>query len=965
MGKEQVQQLVQDPEFRGLSEDEQIALMERVAQDDPRSQMPPTQSSPSFMEPISHAIESYNRNIGDPFRGLLAAPFTGGYKPTTGADLFGAEQALEERGPLAATIRKTAGDFVDPLALAPLVTGLPGFMRGVKEGPPAVTRLMPNIGAPPTTVTGPAGAIPGGSPLGAVPNLLREALTPLGSRVEAPRTVAGDVIGDVGQMRLDAPQMPSLVGQNYDDILQGPLKPPSGTLPPAAVDITRDTGLWSKENALRQQAEVNQWYSQYQDQFVKPTLGDSPIIPPEVKKLNERGLYSKIFGDAISNLAGVHPVGREAANLWLKVRDQVEQQTVQGLNSWERQMDKIFGARQMFSRQQLNPMSHYETQGMWNLSKDEMDEMVNYIYSSGRVKPKGAEQLESAPFSLESIHAKKIMEAGDAFFAATRDASSHPGVRELEVFDKLTGEWKPMGEPNMFFPQIPVSEKALQLQGRAFNEAFTRWREHNPNGTHSEFKRALHSRSGDVRGYAGLEMGRLFDAEAVAKAEGTTIAQTLRKHGYVSDPRQALFNYLYGAYGAGERKLAEPIWKHHENQLQVMTHDPDEQKWLSKMFSHMRGTDTETMDRMYGGTVSAFNNLTNAGLLQYSMPMQMNQVVYAIERGGLGNTMKAVRDMFKGEDISGPAAASFADLLATLSPSRGVNLTVPFTGLKIDMNFAKLLQSELTVTGFTGMDDVLRIGAGKIGDNYAQSLAQRLKLEPGNVSVRAQMTELGLNPERVLGQGGELTYTDRLTAAKRFADESQGRRDLRGLPLWANENSNTKRMLLNLKNFMLINEATFKRDVIDAVSNGVGKKEALARFARHTGGSVLMGEFTKDIVHGITTLEGPDTRQPPKAIAKVIGPEWARAAEDYFIGRSSMMMAIVMSLAQQKELALLELVAPVGVVMAAKMWENPGKAATRLLGGPTAAHQYFPPKKKGGIPNLDRGPALSGFGEEQ
>lgn len=934
------------------------------------TQLPKEQSSTPLSEPITHALESYNRNIGDPFRGLVRAPFSGSYAPASSKDFLQSQKAgdyvFQETGsPLLATAtatgREVLGAVTDPLSVVPsLTTGLMGGLRSSLQA----QRTLPNIGAAPTIVRGPEAAIPGGSPL--TPPV------PLGP---VPSTFGGESLVEMprneplspGMMRFDSPQSPSFGAANYDDILHGPQPPSRGTLPAVIPNI--NTGLFSEANLRANQRATQQWADEYKaanPHMFKPSLEDSGMQTPITKEYNARGIGSKWFGAAISEFARTGPIGKEAATTWMKWREHTERLTNNGLTSFERAADKIYGHRNMFSRQQLNPNSHWSTQGMWKMSQDEVDDLVNYLASQGRVKPKGAELMDSAPFSLEALHAKKVEELATAFFESTKGASAHPGVREMRgVFDVVKGEWVPFGDPNMFFPLIPVNEKAMALQGRAFSEGFKRWSEKNPEGTVSDFKRAIHMRSGDVRGYAGLEMKRIFDVEAVAKAEGISIAQALRKHGYVSDPRQALFNYLYGAYGAGERKLAEPIWNKNEKQLMAMAHDPDEQKWISTMFSQLKGNDTETMDRMYGGAISAFNNLTNAGLLQMSTPMQVNQGVYAISRGGLVNSMKAVRDMFKGEDISGPAAANFADLIATLSPSRGSNIRIPFTGYNIDVNFAKLLQNELTVTGFTQMDDVLRIFAGKVGDNYAKSLAVRLKAEPGNMSVRKQFEELGLNAEHILGQGGELTYQDRLQAAKRFADETQGRRDLGGLPLWANENSNTMRLLLNLRNFMFINEATFKRDVIDAVGNGVGKKEALARFARHTVASGVFGEFTKDIVHGLTNLEAPTERKPPKPLVELMGQEWARVAEDYFIGRSSILMAVLLSLAQQRELAALELITPVGIVMAAKMLENPGKIATRMLGGPTAVHQYFPPKKKGGISGLDKGPALGGFGEEQ
>ena len=89
------------------------------------------------------AVGEEYTGLSNLFRGLVSGQPG---KEVTPADLFGAEKALEERGPLAATIRDVAGQMVDPLILgAPLVGGVKRMLGAARTITPALVPPIPPV----------------------------------------------------------------------------------------------------------------------------------------------------------------------------------------------------------------------------------------------------------------------------------------------------------------------------------------------------------------------------------------------------------------------------------------------------------------------------------------------------------------------------------------------------------------------------------------------------------------------------------------------------------------------------------------------------------------------------------------------------------------------------------------------------------------------------------------------------
>lgn len=700
-------------------------------------------------------------------------------------------------------------------------------------------------------------------------------------------------------------------------------RPYEGKVPSefAPVEVTGPTGTITQHMVPPIRLKL------MEERALRPQADEMDDGLPKSVKANLPPAWKRAFTSGMIELAKTHPAGEAASESWLRMRDNIEQKTIQGLNQWERAMDTIWGRRIPGSPKTMDPLHHYETQNVWNIGKNDIDEIVDYLYSEGRIKPKGYDMMGSPGMSREAMRAQKIVETADAYFAATKGASEHPGVRERTYFDPITMQDLPLGEPSMFFSHLPLGKKAEGLQMRAYNEGYARYKSAHPDKTRADYDVFMKRHTTEVRGFAGIERARLFDAE-----EGGRPSINLKKNGYDTDPRRVLFNYLRGAYGAGERTLMEPVWARQMDQILEGNTDRVTDAWVRTIFDRMRETDFEIADRIVGEAASKINNITNTALLQASTPMQINQAMYIIQRAGLTNFIKALgsKGSYARYDASG---ATYADYLSTLS----IGTHDPF---------AKALQAELTMNGFTGMDRVLRGIAGKTGDIQLQQYYARLLQNPADKLARGVIKELGLDPDKMLTMG--IQDTDRLAAAKRFADETQGRKDLGGLPLWATDNQPFKRVLLNLKNFMIINNTNLKRDLIDAHRHGIPATHLLKRAGQGVVAAGVLGEITKDILYGITSFQSPfEDKRTPKAIRDLFGASYGRVVDDIITGYSSLGLALLVTLAQQDKLSMFKQVAPPALSLAIDAVTDPAKTATRALGGPAASKTLFPPKEGG------------------
>lgn len=639
--------------------------------------------------------------------------------------------------------------------------------------------------------------------------------------------------------------------------------------------------------------------------------------------------WRRIIPSALTSLSRTHPSGEQAASLYLKVLDAGEQQALSSTQSFERSMDTIWGRRAMMHPKQLSLTGHFLTPNTWKIGQKDVDDLVAYLYTGGRVKPTGP-------------NAQKVEETAQAYFQSTQAASSHPGVREMTRFDPITGERLPLGPPDMFFSHLPVGKKAEGLQMRWMNEAWKSWKAQNPQGTRLGFEDWLDKNERGVSGYVGLTKSRLFDAEKYAKEQGISIAAALRKVGYDTDPRRVLFNYLNGAFAAGERKVAEPLFNKYLDDILTSSRDVTTQEWTKVIFKKMTGRDIELADRLIGGVVSDINNLTNFGLMQYSTPMQANQLMYIVQRAGLKNFAKGFIDK-QATSLSPASAAVYQDYLQALT-------------IGTNSPFGRALQAELNLNGFIGMDRLLRGWAGQTGVVEAKSAYANLLKEPGNLKYRAIMKELNLDPETILTNG--LAEKDMLTAAKRFADETQGRRNLAGLPMWAIDNAPLKRAILNLKNFMLINMSNLHRDLVRARELGLPMKDVGKRAIQGAVAAGAMGEVTKDILYTLTSLDSPfssfgqkNDKRVPKAYQEFLGPYAGRVVDDIVTGYSTIALSLLTTLMQQDKIAKYEAVLPVSLVTAYRFWDDPGKMALRSVPiiGPTLSKQVYPPKQSGGM----------------
>lgn len=117
----------------------------------------------------------------------------------------------------------------------------------------------------------------------------------------------------------------------------------------------------------------------------------------------------------------------------------------------------------------------------------------------------------------------------------------------------------------------------------------------------------------------------------------------------------------------------------------------------------------------------------------------------------------------------------------------------------------------LNYTGFTPVEKFNRTIAGVSGAFYAQQQA-KLLVSTGKQRYAKQLLELGLNPERIVANSGELLLEEKLLAGQKIINATQFRARQSDLPFFATQNPSMWRALLTFRTFSL-NQVRLMQDM--------------------------------------------------------------------------------------------------------------------------------------------------------
>lgn len=875
------------------------------------------------------------------FRGLVTGQPG---KQVTAPEVFGAERALEERGPLAATIRDVAGALVDPLVLGgPLIGGVKRAVGAARTVKPPPTPIPP---PPPTPVEHVAAGkwvikpttkevfepLPSGFVVKPTTKAVLEPIPsaaqgPTGRFVQEPEGILGTPAAEF-KGPVETPTAPPFRVKIVEGEVYEPL--PSGF---RKKTVEGGTWVWQPDTTVTRTA-----YPKALEELKSgmPNLNPAdpadialrttakgqaqPPLPPPVTSISAElplnqpiRLTTQVSNDAYTALAKLGPTGERAAGIRRQLEDVAEQGASQIKTDFEHFMDRTWGRRSGMDPKRLNPFSDVSMEKLWHITEPDKRNLVDVLYSEGRLAPINERVAKTAQFYFEK---------------GTRPVSARAGEAQLEVL-QADGSKIPVGSPTMFMPQQPVAPKLKQImEPQTFNRLFNAAHARNPNLTKTEFRQHLQGYHATgpfevATRYRGLENARTFDASV----GGTESAYTnLKRFGYETDPYRALVRYAAKGLLRAEEKLASPELSLLQEQL---AKDLPGTKWPQTVIERLKGSDIELMDKVGQGLFSTVMQLNNARLLQLATLGNLNQVIYTPARAGVLNTVKA---MFTkdADEIAKRSGALFTNYMHDMSQAKDA--------------LGHYVQAQFRASGFSPADRVLRGLAAKTGDFQAQQYANRLMANPSDARARAVLKELRLDPDDIIQAGG-LQMHHRLRAAQVFANETQGRATLQGLPLWAADNHPLAQSLLQYKRFLL-NNAT---EMIRTIGNAPDFQTGLARAFRLGVGAEIVGELTKDASFLITHLESPfEPQRVSKPLREKLGPVAGRLVDNAIYSVASIPFALAASAIQGRS-QFLEFLAGPTLAGVAQVATSPIQTGLRALPGPLgpiAGRAYTRPEPK-------------------
>lgn len=888
----------------------------------------------TFLEQIGAGVEHVGRGImsipgaptalnlltapGEYLRGVAAGRPGERVSPAELLNL-GERVSAGELSPLQASLRETAVGLADPLLF---LGGVPGLIRGLRGVKPPLPPVTPS--PPPTPVEHAA------TGKWVIKPTTKEIFEPIPSQIQGPLghfvEEPGPIIGTIAKGRAEPGPLRGPSSAEF----QGPVEAP---ITPAFRKKTVGGGVWEwqpdptvtrtgypqalddlksgmpdlnpadpADIALRATAK-----GQARPPSPSPTTairGEGPLskgfgLMEPVSPLNQPvRLTTQVSNDAYSALAKVGPSGERAAVIRRHLEDVAEQGASQIKTDFEHFMDATWGRRSAVSLPRLNPFTDVSMEKLWKITDAEKRNLVDVLYSEGRVA---------------AVNEKVAQTARVYFEKGTKAVSARANEAQLEIL-QADGSKIPVGQPTMFMPQQPVAPKLkVIMEPQTFNRLFNAAHARNPALTHTEFRRHLegYHASGPFEvatRYRGLENARTFDASV----GGTESAyENLKRFGYETDPYRALVRYSAKGLLRAEEKLASSELSLIQEQL---AKDLPGTKWPQTVIERLKGTDIELMDKVGTGLFSTMMQLNNARLLQLATIGNLNQVIYGPARAGVLNTVKA---MFTkdADEIAKRSGALFTNYMHDISQAKDP--------------LGHYVQAQFRASGFSPADRVMRGFAAKTGDLQAQEYANRLMATPTDAKARAILKELRINPDDVIQAGG-LQMHHRLRAAQVFANETQGRANLQGLPLWAADNHPLTQSMLQYKRFLL-NNAT---EMIRTIKHAPDFQTGLARAFRLGVGAEIVGELTKDTAWTITHLENPFQEQRvAKPLREKLGPVAGRLVDNAIYSVASIPFALAASALQGRS-QFLEFLAGPTLAGVAQVATSPAQTALRALPGP-------------------------------
>lgn len=535
----------------------------------------------------------------------------------------------------------------------------------------------------------------------------------------------------------------------------------------------------------------------------------------------------RIVGDVLTIIGKFSPAWKAASESILKSYEIAAKDASKSIELYKKHVGELFGKRNWFVRKGIafKELTEGENaaiasaQRAFKITPEVEEAAFNYLYTNGAMQPPAA------------IRDQTIKYAELTFQDMLQPTSSHPGVRQIKIKDPFTGEEFEPGQPSMFVAHQPIKEISRNaLHQNQWEMLYARM------GGAEKTKMNLEGFINRVIGFSkrdpevgveifnmpNLQQKRIVDLSAL----GGSPYQWAKKMGYETDIFSMAVRYRASGTLRGELELLRPGL----DALKAATTglDANGAKWLNDAVDfamkvpHGAEQVKQNMTRALQGarrwadmTQLGMSVLTNATQFAYPLARTMGTPLL----GAKGN-IKGILDYTFGnnQELIKTSGALFPSVLNEFSHPTG----------PLAVWHANVMKGY----GMTMIDRNTRLFAGHIANRYVSELERYFLANPSSKTHAAILNEMGgPNAAKTILSEGKVNDELRLEMIQRFANQTSGVLDARGLPWYATSENPYAKTVLQYKPFLIANSTEIHRMMNKAPTRTVAMNRFVALMA--------------------------------------------------------------------------------------------------------------------------------------
>lgn len=591
-------------------------------------------------------------------------------------------------------------------------------------------------------------------------------------------------------------------------------------------------------------------------QDLKPSTLSGPVslpsgpLPKTFDHLSAEAMFpsvkQRITEDVLTVIGRFSPAWKAASESILKGYEVAAKDAAKTINAYTDEVGSIFGRRNWFVRKgrafkeltEGENIAIAKSQRAFNITPEIEEATFNYLYTNGAMEPPTA------------IRDQVIKYAEATFKHMLQPTSSHPGNRMIKIRDPWTGELFDPGQPSMFVAHQPIKEMSRtalkdkqweMLYNRMGGEARTKV------GLEDFIKRVINFSKRDpdvgveIFNMPNLQQKRMIDLSAL----GGSPYQFAKQLGYETDVFAMAVRYRASGALRGELELLRPGL----DALKAATTglDKESAQWLNDAVDFALKTPhgAEQVRENMTKALQAGRRWADIVLLPKAALTSLTQFAYPLAKsmgtpilGAKANLAGVVDYVFgKNRELIKNSGALMPSVLNEFSHPTGP--------------LAVLHSNTMKMVGMPLQDKQTRIFAGHIANRYINQLEKHLLANPTSKVHASILNDMGgPSAAQTILKEGHVNDELRLEMIQRFANQTSGVLDARGLPWYATSENPYAKTVLQYKPFLLANSTEIQRSIVNAPNKAVAASRLAALLG--IGGTVGVGVYeTKELINSL------------------------------------------------------------------------------------------------------------------